>query len=101
MLGFSDALDKTTFAGTQVAGLSALTLTGPSRALALVDNIGTTPARLYDLHLSTGRRGVDAAVRGVTVLTRPDGTPYTGADFDGEGLVAERGGLTVLGRVFK
>ncbi|GAA3947450.1 esterase-like activity of phytase family protein [Actinoplanes auranticolor] len=96
LLGFSDALDKTTFAGTQVAGLSALTLTGRSRALALVDNIGTSPARLYDLRLSTGPRGVDAKVRGVAVLTRPDGTPYTGADLDGEGLVAERGGATVL-----
>jgi hypothetical protein len=31
----------------------------------------------------------------VVTLTRPDGTPYTGVDFDGEGLVAERGG-TVL-----
>lgn len=29
-------------------------------------------------------------------LKRPDGTPYTGADFDGEGLVAERGGRTTL-----
>ncbi|WP_246278122.1 esterase-like activity of phytase family protein [Phytohabitans rumicis] len=89
LLGFSDALDKTTFAGTPVAGLSALALTGPSRALALVDNIGTTPARIYDVDLRKTQ------VRGVTLLTRPDGTPYTGADFDGEGLIAERGG-TVL-----
>ncbi|MEU8299845.1 esterase-like activity of phytase family protein [Micromonospora sp. NPDC048909] len=96
LLGFSDALDKTTFRGTPVAGLSALAFARPSRALALVDNIGTTPARVYELGLETDRRGVDVAVRDVTVLTRPDGTPYTGADFDGEGLVAERGGATVL-----
>ncbi|RZT78927.1 hypothetical protein EV382_2123 [Micromonospora violae] len=96
LLGFSDALDKTTFAGTPVSGLSALAFTRPGRALALVDNIGTTPARVYELGLKTDRRGVDVGVRDVTVLTRPDGTPYTGADFDGEGLVAERGGATVL-----
>ncbi|GIE75291.1 hypothetical protein Aph02nite_12410 [Actinoplanes philippinensis] len=90
LLGFSDALDKTTFAGTPVAGLSALAPTGADRALALVDNIGTTPARLYSVNLAT------PAVTGVTLLTRADGTPYTGGDFDGEGLIAEPGGRTVL-----
>ena len=87
---FSDALDKTTFDGTPVAGLSAIAPTGNDRALALVDNIGTTPARIYDITLKR------PSVTGVTVLTRPDGTPYTGADFDGEGLVVERGGKNVL-----
>ncbi|MEV0828294.1 esterase-like activity of phytase family protein [Nonomuraea rubra] len=97
LLGFTDSLDKTTFEGTAVGGLSALALTRSSRALALADNAGTTPARLYDLGLGTGRGGrLSAEVRGMTTLRRPDGTPYTGADFDGEGLVAERGGRTVL-----
>ncbi|WP_327587242.1 esterase-like activity of phytase family protein [Nonomuraea sp. NBC_00507] len=96
LLGFTDSLDKTTFQGTAVAGLSALALTRPSRALALVDNIGTTPARLYDLALTSGQRKLSAEVRGMMTLRRPDGAPYTGADFDGEGLVAERGGGTVL-----
>lgn len=95
LLGFSDALDKTTFEGTGVNGLSALALTGHDRALALVDNIGTTPARFYDLGIDTHRE-LDVAVRKVTTLTRADGTPYTGADFDGEGLVTERGGKTIL-----
>lgn len=85
LLGFSDALDKTTFAGTPVAGLSALALTGRTRALALVDNIGTTPARVYDVDLRTNR------ITGITKLGA-----YTGADFDGEGLVAEAGGRTIL-----
>jgi len=88
--GFSDALDKVTYQGNPVAGLSALAPTGNDRALALVDNIGTTPARIYDITLRK------PSVRGVTVLTRPDGTPYTGADFDGEGLVVEKGARTVL-----
>ncbi|MEU4420093.1 esterase-like activity of phytase family protein [Actinoplanes sp. NPDC024001] len=95
LLGFTDSLDKTTFAGTPVSGLSALALAGRGRALALVDNIATTPARVYELGLSTGRRGVAAAVRDVMLLTRADGTAYTGADFDGEGLIAEPGG-TIL-----
>jgi hypothetical protein len=105
LLGFSDALDGTTFRDTAVAGLSALSLAGLSpaglspagtgRALALVDNVGTTPARVYGLDLTLGRDGVGVRPHSVTTLRRPDGTPYTGADFDGEGLVAEPRG-TVL-----
>ncbi|TDC58486.1 esterase-like activity of phytase family protein [Actinomadura sp. KC345] len=97
LLGFSDALDKTRFNGTAVSGLSALAVTRPGRAVTLVDNIGTSPARMYGLsvRLRPGR-GPHAATRDVTTLRRPDGTPYTGADLDGEGLVAERGGRTVL-----
>ncbi|MEU4689558.1 esterase-like activity of phytase family protein [Actinoplanes sp. NPDC023714] len=87
LLGFDDSLDKTTFAGTPVAGLSALALQDGGRALALVDNIGTTPARVYQLKL----RGAEAEVQKVIKLGR-----YTGADFDGEGLVAENGGRTIL-----
>ncbi|MFV2177779.1 esterase-like activity of phytase family protein [Actinomadura sp. LOL_016] len=96
LLGFSDALDKTSLDGTAVAGLSALAVTRPGRAVALVDNIGTTPARMYDLSLRPRHRGPHATARGVTTLRRPDGAPYTGADLDGEGLVVERGGRTVL-----
>lgn len=85
LLSYSDALDKTTFAGTQVGGLSALTLGDGRRARALVDNQGTTPARVYDLRLDD-RRG-DAQVRRVTFLRKADGTGYTGQTLDGEGLV--------------
>ncbi len=92
-LGFSDALDKTTFEGQPVAGLSALDVTGPNSALALVDNITTTPARVFDLEISSKP---SVRVDGMTILRRPDGTPYTGADFDGEGLVVERGERTIL-----
>jgi hypothetical protein len=85
LVRFSDALNKTTFEGTAVGGLSALVLRGHDRARALVDNQGTTDARFYDLELDR-----EPSVRGVTTLRRPDGTPYTGATFDGEGLVELR-----------
>jgi hypothetical protein len=90
LLGFSDALNKTTFAGTSVGGLSALSLTAHG-AKALVDNQGTTQARYYDLVLKNGV----PKVTGVTPLTQADGTPFTGQSFDGEGLVALNDG-TVL-----
>jgi hypothetical protein len=90
LLGFSDALDKTTFQGTSVGGLSALSLTHGG-AKALVDNQGATQARYYDLALKNGV----PQVTGVTPLTKLDGTPFTGQTFDGEGLVALNDG-TVL-----
>ncbi|MEV5961985.1 esterase-like activity of phytase family protein [Kribbella sp. NPDC051952] len=93
-LGFSDALDKTTFDGQPVAGLSALNVTGRHSAVALVDNVATTPARVFNLRINS--KPTSAGVDGMTILRRPDGTPYNGADFDGEGLVVERGGRTIL-----
>ena len=94
LLGFSDALDKTTYDGQPVAGLSALNVTGPHSAVALVDNVATTPARVFDLKVNSKPTSVQ--VDGMTILRRPDGTPYNGGDFDGEGLVVERGNRTIL-----
>ena len=87
LVAFSDALDKTTFGGFDVGGLSSLALTGGDRARALVDNQAATPARFYDLDLEA-HGDLAPTVRAVTTLERPDGTPYTGQDFDGEGLVS-------------
>ncbi|ADB34030.1 endonuclease/exonuclease/phosphatase [Kribbella flavida DSM 17836] len=92
-LGFSDSLDKTTYAGQKVAGLSALDVTRPGHAVALVDNVETSPARVFDLRITSKPT---VSVAGMTVLRRTDGTPYTGADFDGEGLVVEKGDRTIL-----
>jgi hypothetical protein len=97
---YSDALDKTTFAGTSVGGLSALTLDARGRgrgrggaARALVDNQGTTPGRVYDLDLD-GRRG--PRITGVTFLEKADGTRYTGQTLDAEGLVELRDGTFLV-----
>ncbi|WP_432939369.1 esterase-like activity of phytase family protein [Kribbella sp. CA-253562] len=92
-LGFTDSLDKTTYDGQKVSGLSALNVTRPGHAVALVDNVQTSPARIFDLRIGSKPT---VAVDGMTILRRPDGTPYTGADFDGEGLVVERGARTIL-----
>jgi hypothetical protein len=93
LLGFTDSLDKTTYEGQKVSGLSALNVTRPGHAVALVDNVQTSPARVFDLRISSKPT---VSVDGMTILKRPDGTPYTGADFDGEGLVVERGDRTIL-----
>jgi hypothetical protein len=87
LVAFSDTLNKTTFGGTAVGGLSAIALRGGAHARALVDNQAATNARFYDLDLDA-HGGFAPTVQGVTTLRRADGTPYTGTDFDGEGLVS-------------
>lgn len=94
-LGFTDALNKTTFEGTNVGGLSALAYDRRSGLYeSLVDNERDTPARAYALRLpfAGGRLGA-ARVLDATTLRKADDTPFTGADFDGEGLVLEKRGL--------
>lgn len=96
--GFSDALNKTTFDATNVGGLSAIAPTRqPLTYYSLVDNEATAPARFYTLGLNDRGESIgDPKILKVTTLTRPDGTPYTGLDFDGEGLApAQRGELLI------
>jgi hypothetical protein len=88
LLGFSDALDKTTFRGTSVGGLSGITYDAQRDVYyALVDNQGTTASRFYTLRLKTdGKKVRKPKVLDVTILKNEDGTPFTGANFDGEGI---------------
>jgi hypothetical protein len=86
LVAYSDALDKTAFDGTDVGGLSALAL-GADGARAISDNQGSTPSRFYDLRLRGDDGALAPEVTGVTGFERADGTPYTGEDYDGEGLV--------------
>src|SRR3954451_1377954 len=87
----SDALNKTSFGGTAVGGLSVLARTGPGQALALEDNDGATPARFYDLSLQPGGSGIAAAVTRVTTLAG-----VTGANADDEGLAVEPDGSLLV-----
>jgi hypothetical protein len=90
LLDFSDALDKTTFEGTTVGGLSGLTATHRGYR-AIVDNQGTTNARFYDLRL--GSPGdLRPEIKRVTTFLKPDGMPHTGQTFDGEGVQQLRDG---------
>lgn len=88
LYGFSDALDKTTFRGTGVGGLSGITYDAQRDVYyALVDNQGTTASRFYTLTLRTeGKKVRRPKVLDVTVLKDENGTPFTGANFDGEGI---------------
>jgi hypothetical protein len=59
LLGFSDALDKRTFDGTNVGGLSGLTYDATRDVYyRLVDNEGTSAARFYTLRLPTDDSGL-------------------------------------------
>lgn len=92
LLGFSDALDKATYRGKRVAGLSLLAYSGRSRVLALSDNASP---RLYDVALG-GDDQLDAQIKNVTTLQRKDGTDYSDQEFDGEAMALEKGGNSVL-----
>ena len=92
LLSVNDSLDKTTFGGLAVGGLSALAYTSGSQALALTDNQGATPARFFTLKV----RGERVETTKVTTLKRVDGTPFTGQDLDGEGLVVEPAGTLLI-----
>jgi hypothetical protein len=81
-VGFSDALDKAVVNGVQVGGLSAIAYDRRSGGYVSVeDHSGTQDARLFFL-----RDLAAPKVTGTLVLTKPDGTAYDGADFDGEGV---------------
>ena len=88
LYGFSDALDKRTFAGTDVGGLSGITYDAERDVYyALVDNQGSTAARLYTLRLRTdGPKAGKPTIVDVTILRDESGEPFTGANFDGEGI---------------
>jgi len=88
LYGFSDSLDKRTFDGTDVGGLSGLTYDADRDVYyALVDNQGTTAARFYTLSLPTsGQKLGKPKILGVTTLRDENGQPFTGANFDGEGI---------------
>ncbi len=95
-LGFSDALDKETFEGTSLGGLSALTYDRRHGVYySLVDNgpTATSEARFYTLRLPTkgGTLGTPQ-ILDVTTLRDADGNPFTASNFDGEGLTLTRMG---------
>ena len=94
-LGFSDALNKRTYEGTTVGGLSALAYTGRQDTYySLVDN-GPTPAseaRFYTLRLPVKESLGTPEILDVATLRDASGQPFTASNFDGEGLTPTRRG---------
>ncbi|MET8576893.1 esterase-like activity of phytase family protein [Streptomyces sp. NPDC005012] len=91
LLSYSDALDKAQVSGERVEGLSALALTGEGRALALTDNdIG----RVFPLELGPPE-ALDPRPLTARTLRAPTGAAPS-KWFDGEGMVVEPGGKTIL-----
>jgi hypothetical protein len=88
LLGFSDALDKQQFGNTDVGGLSALTYDAARGVYyALTDNQGGNAARFYTLRLPLdGATLGTPALQAVTTLRDANGRPFTGRNFDGEGM---------------
>ncbi|WP_328389197.1 esterase-like activity of phytase family protein [Streptomyces sp. NBC_00400] len=91
LLSYSDALDKQQASGETIGGLSALALTGPGRALALTDN---QTGRVFPLRLGSPEKLRPEALTAKTLRTQSGTKPSEW--FDGEGLVVERGGKTIL-----
>jgi hypothetical protein len=81
-VGYSDALNKASFGGVPVGGLSAIAYDRRTRGhVSVEDHSGTQAARLFFF-----RDPAAPEVTGTLVLTEPDGTAYDGSNFDGEGL---------------
>jgi hypothetical protein len=96
LLDHSDALDKKNVDYEPVEGLSALALVSEGEngveAYALADN---GPGLLFPLSLGTPSR-LDPVTDTPRTLRRADGGKFPDALPDGEGLVIEKGGKTVL-----
>jgi hypothetical protein len=91
LLSHSDRLDKATITGEPISDLSALALTGPSRAFALTDK---EPARIFPMGLGPADR-LAPRVDTARTLRHADGSKYS-SGIDGEGLVVEKGANTIL-----
>lgn len=86
---YSDGLDKLVRGGVEVGGLSSLDYDPGSKAfVTAVDRQGSEPARIWFFSTLTAAQ----VTRDPLVLRKPDGTPYTGANSDNEGLAVLNSG---------
>jgi hypothetical protein len=82
-LGYSDALDKLVYHGTELGGLSSLAWDARAGAwVSAVDNNATDPSRIWSFR----DLAHPSVLHDPLVLTQPDGTPYNGTTADNEGL---------------
>ncbi|MDI3407252.1 caspase, EACC1-associated type [Streptomyces cavernicola] len=92
LLDYSDALDKVEVDNENVSGLSGITLLPGSsdEALAIADN---EPGRVFPLNLGAATELKPEVDTGTTLS---DGKNIYDPPFDGEALVVEQGGKTML-----
>jgi 3-phytase/alkaline phosphatase D len=90
-VAFSDALNKTQFQGTPVGGLSAIAYDKTrQRYLLQPDRNGNVPSHYLTLNLGFNSRGINTVqIEKLTQLLMENGTPFTGQNFDGEGIAPE------------
>jgi hypothetical protein len=94
-LGYSDALDGSSHKGTKLGGLSGLAHDANRDLYYSVSDsqVGSAPARFYTLKASLEEgRLARPRISGVTALRDPQGEPFTGTNFDGEGIAVTREG---------
>jgi hypothetical protein len=93
LLGFSDALDKTTFGEFDVAELSGTAFDpATNQYYAVADRAGPVHSHVFTLNIPfVGETLGIPTVTGVRVLLDAEGRPFDGTNFDGEGI-AVRGG---------
>jgi hypothetical protein len=89
---YFDGLDKTPVGGVTIGGLSAITYVEETTSyLMLTDRNGAEQSRLWHVTDPASPR-----LTGSMVLRRADGTPYTGAQLDAEGLVRLADGRLII-----
>lgn len=97
-LGFSDALNKTTFGGFDVAEISGIAYDrGRGVYYGVADRAGSTASHLFTIEVPVSGDMIGVpAVRAVTPLKNAAGTAFTGVTFDGEAIAIARGGELVV-----
>lgn len=82
-VNYSDALNKLSYQGVELGGLSSLAYDRRSGSwISAVDNHGNDPSRIWFI----GSPLHPSVTRAPLVLKRADGTPYDGTTADNEGL---------------
>lgn len=91
-LGFSDALNKTSFGSFAVAELSGLTYDpGSGVYVAVADRAGTVESHFFTLEIPVEAESLGTPlVTGATILKDTAGVPFNGYSFDAEAIAATR-----------
>lgn len=98
VIGFSDELDKTSFSGFDVGGLSGLVSTGQGDSYyAVTDHEDGADARYYELSIPVDDDGLGTLeTLAATALLDRSGQPYDATNFDGEALALTSDGILLV-----